>query len=139
MALTTVVTLEQQTVYTRTVCIKMAQYIPEARQTLRRWIGTGMYDAIEANTSHEYYADAVRAEVLLVLAISKPDLNLRLTEQGGHVKNLGLDTLGNTNILMGANELMAYSTNAYHRARLAVADLLLPTVRRVRPSTYNRV
>lgn len=124
--------------YSLDVVQRIAGYLLEAETLLREWIGDTKYDEIAANTSHAYYTKAQRAETLLAGMIALPDLNRRLTEQGGHVRNLGLDQMGNINTIMGKSELDAYCINLRSRARSLVRGLLLATTRTDRPEYLVR-
>lgn len=113
-------------------------YRPEAEEVLRGWIGDAKYDDIAADTAHQYRARAVRAETLLTVMVALPDLNRRLTNEGGHVRQLGTDPLGNTNSLMGKTELDAYAANLYNRARSLVRRIIRPSIINNRDDTFLR-
>lgn len=138
MALTTLQVLCEHTGHDFTIAEKIFPYQVEAEEVLRDWIGDPMYERLEANTAHPFFQRAQKAESLLCEMIALPALNRRLTEQGGHVRNLGLDQLGNANLLMGKNELDAYCVNLRHRARLLVRRFILESKDNERP-TYLEV
>lgn len=133
MPITDVAMIEEHTGQARSVCIKIAKRIDEAEALLREWIGDAMYDTIRLDTSHARYTNTQKAESLLAEMIALPDLNRRVTEAGGHVRNLGLDQMGNSNTLMGHSELTAYASGLRHRARLLVQNILLASFNTRRP------
>lgn len=116
---------------------KIENYLDEAENLLRKWIGKAKYVEVSADASHDYYSKVKKAEALLAYALALPTLNLRPTERGGHVKNLGLDQMGNSNFLMGKRELDSYGRDIRARARGLVRELLIASRRVTRPEANN--
>lgn len=110
----------------------------EAEQTIRQWVGDEKYeDMLTAGSAAAYktsesnreysdieYTNSVRAEAMLAFAYALPRMNMRITEKGGLVKMIGLDPMGNANMLMGKRELDAYARDIVSKARMLMRELI---------------
>ncbi len=137
MALTDQIKVLEHNGLSADLALKVFQYQDEAENLLRQWIGDSKYEEVEANTSHAYYTKVQKAESLLCYAYALPVLNMRVTEKGGVVKMIGLDQMGNANMLMGKRELDSYVRNLIARSRKLVRKLILASTNTDRPE-YQR-
>ena len=138
MGLATVVNVETVNGLERTVAIKAAASLYSAEQTIRQWIGDAKYeDMASAGSAAAYltaesnrtyadteYTNTVQAEAMLAFAYALPRLNMRITSQGGLVRNLGLDSMGNANLLMSKRELDSYTREITTQARALMREMI---------------
>lgn len=138
MGLATVADIETINDLEYVVALKVSLRLYDAEQHIRRWIGDQKYeDMVTAGSAADYktaeadrtyadteYTNARRAEAMLAYSMALPRLNMRLTNMGGLVRNLGTDPLGNTNMLMSKRELDSYAREIYQQARSLCREMI---------------
>lgn len=131
MALTNPSKIAEHTGRSLAIANKVDVSVFDAEYLLRKWIGDAKYDEIAADTSHDYYNRAQRAESFLALAIGLPLLNMDMRENGGLVKTTGFAESQNS--LMGKSELDSYAIYLFARAKQLVRKIVLKSYNVTRP------